>query len=301
VTVYSVRHETVYEYGERVVTSHNEGHLLGRRTARQTVHSLELQIDPTPEAVSWHPDYFGNDVVFFTLEEPHDRLVIDASSRVEVEPAPEPDAAASPAWEEVAAAARRARGEAWLDACQYVFDSPFVRRSDELARYGGVSFPRGRRLLDGLVDLNHRIHSDFHYETGATTLATPLHQVLAERRGVCQDFAHVMIGCLRSLGLPARYVSGYLRTHRDARSGSASGLVGAEASHAWVSAYDPGAGWLDLDPTNDLLSSDRHVILGWGRDYDDVSPVKGVTLGGGAHTVEVTVEVRPEAAPPPGR
>jgi transglutaminase-like putative cysteine protease len=299
VTVYRVRHETLYEYGGLVAISHNEAHLLPRRVPRQGVHRVDLRIEPEPDTVHRHADYFGNDVVFFTLETPHERLVIHTDSEVELEPAPPIDASASAPWEQVRELVRTSRDEAPLAAFEYVFDSPFVAASDELANYARPSFPPGRPVAEGVLDLTHRIHDDFTYDPHATTLDTPLPQVLRDRRGVCQDFAHLMIGGLRSLGLPARYVSGYLRTNREPNASrpppgeSADALVGTEASHAWVSAWCPNLGWLDADPTNDLVPSDRHLILAWGRDYDDVSPVKGVTLGGGFHTVEVSVEMAP--------
>jgi transglutaminase-like putative cysteine protease len=305
VTLYRVLHETVYEYAEPVVTSHNEAHLLPRNLGHQTLHQLELRVDPTPATVAWHRDYFANDVVFLALEEPHRRLAIRAESRVEVRPRQAPQARLSPPWEEAASRVRLERSEPWLEAFEFAFESPFVPVSEALAAYARASFPPGRRLLEGLLDLNHRIHAEFEYEPGATTVATPVHDVLRERRGVCQDFAHLMLGCLRSLGLPGRYVSGYLRSRGDAGAADAATpcaagdaeaeLVGAEASHAWVSAFCPGNGWLDLDPTNDVVPAERHVVLAFGRDYDDVSPVKGVTVGGGAHIVKVRVEVRPEA------
>jgi transglutaminase-like putative cysteine protease len=205
----------------------------------------------------------------------------------------------------------------------YKYSEPVLSSHNEahqpprLADFARPSFPPGRRLGEGLLELCGRVHREFRYDREATTLDTPVREVLRKRRGVCQDFAHVTIGALRSLGIPARYVSGYLRTRRgDAAleaASSAAGegaqpspqtppkkLVGSEASHAWLSAWDPDLGWLDIDPTNDLVPGDRHVILAWGRDYDDVSPVKGVTLGGGGHTVEVAVEVRPERPTAPG-
>ncbi len=294
-THYRVVHETRYEYGEPAVISHNQGHLLPRASEHQTLQHLELRIDPTPANVEWHRDYFGNDVVFFTLQEPHERLVVRTESRVEVTPRPALRPEASPPWEEVAASVRHARDDTGLAAFEMVWESPFVATGPEFAAYARGSFTPGRRLAEALLDLNARIHGEFRYDPEATTLATPIHEVLAQRHGVCQDFAHLMIGCLRSLGLPARYVSGYLKSAEPKGDGAAGDpdLVGSEASHAWVSAWCPGNGWIDLDPTNDVVPSERHVVLAWGRDYDDVSPLKGVTLGGGAHTVQVEVEARP--------
>jgi len=195
------------------------------------------------------------------------------------------------AWEEVTDSVRQRLSDPFLDATQYVYDSPSVRRSEELAVYALESFTPKRPLVEAVTDLNHRIFSEFRYEQGATTIATPVEEVFARKRGVCQDFAHVMIGALRSIGVPARYVSGYVG---GGAAVAEDDLVGAHASHAWVSVFCGEAGWLDLDPTNDHVVGDQHVVIGWGRDYEDVSPLKGVALGGGRHSVAVRVSVRPE-------
>lgn len=294
--LYRVVHETSYQYGEPAVISHNQGHLLPRSSPRQTLHGLELRIDPSPPTVHWQQDYFGNDVVFFALQEPHERLLVRTESRVDVTPRGPLDLGASPPWEQVVETARRSRDADGLAAFEMVWESPFVARGEAFAAYARPSFAAGRRLAEALLDLNARIHREFRYDPEATTLATPIAEVLEQRHGVCQDFAHLMIGCLRSLGLPARYVSGYLRSGSPKpREDGEPALVGSEASHAWVSAWCPENGWIDLDPTNDVVPSDRHVVLAHGRDYDDVSPLKGVTLGGGDHVVTVAVEMRPLA------
>jgi transglutaminase-like putative cysteine protease len=294
VTRYRVSHETKFTYGEPVVTSHNEARLRPRGLARQTLITSRLDIDPVPKTVVWRQDYFGNDVVFFELEKPHDELVVVASSEVEVSEVEPPSIDRSPAWEEVALAVMQERSDLHIDALQFVFDSTSVRRSGMLADYAAASFPPGERLLSGVNDLRHRIFSEFRYDQEATTVATPLEEVFENRRGVCQDFAHVMIGCLRSLGLPGRYVSGYVRPNRVTAGGTAPApgpeIVGGGASHAWLSVFD-GEQWVEIDPTNDLVVSDQHVVLAWGRDYDDVSPVRGVTLGGRGHAVAVEVSV----------
>jgi transglutaminase-like putative cysteine protease len=301
VIAYHVVHETRYRYADEVVSSHNEAHLLPRALARQVPTRLQLRIEPTPDSLRWHQDYFGNDVVLFNLQTPHRELTIRTQSDVELDPPPRFDPARSAPWEEVAEAVRLARAPGALEAFEYVFDSPFVVASDALAAYARPSFARGRPLAEAVIDFSRRIHAEFRYDPEATTLETPLADALRERHGVCQDFAHVMIGGLRSLGLPARYVSGYLKSRRAAKPGAkpaGDDLVGSEASHAWVSAWCPTLGWIEVDPTNDLVPSDRHIVLAYGRDYDDVSPVKGVTLGGGSHTVEVAVEVTPVESPP---
>lgn len=293
---YRVLHETRYTYSEPASTSHNVGHLLPRRSERQTLHHLELRIDPSPVDVESYQDYFGNDVVAFTLLEPHDRLRVRTESRIEVTAPPVVTRDESPPWEEVVAGLRLQRDPPGLAAREMIWDSPFVPTAPAFAAYARESFTHGRRLFDGLVEFNQRIHRDFRYDPEATTLATPIAEVLEQRHGVCQDFAHLMIGCLRSLGLPARYVSGYIRSAEPPESADATSeaLVGSEASHAWVSAWCPPYGWVELDPTNNLVPSDQHVLLAYGRDYDDVSPLKGVTLGGGVHSVSVDVSVRPE-------
>jgi transglutaminase-like putative cysteine protease len=294
---YHVSHQTRYRYADEVVSSHNEAHLLPRALDTQTPSNVQLRIDPAPDSVRWHKDYFGNDVVFFNLQTAHRELTIRTESQVALDPAPRFDAARSEPWEEVAEGVRLPRTPAALEAFEYVFDSPFVAASETLAAYARPSFTNGRPLAEAVLDFAHRIHAEFRYDPEATTLDTPVEDALRARHGVCQDFAHVMIGGLRSLGLPARYVSGYLKSRRKAVPVAAADadheLVGAEASHAWVAAWCPALGWFEVDPTNDLVPSDRHIVLAWGRDYDDVSPVKGVTIGGGSHTVEVNVEVKP--------
>ncbi len=299
--LYQVRHETVYAYTDVVAVSHNVAHLLPRSGDGQELRKLELRIEPTPSTVRWFDDYFGNPAVFFIVTEPHDRLRVLSESRIEIEPRATLDPAASPPWERVVETLRAPGDPEVLAASEFVHDSPFVAAREALADYAQPSFGAGRPLLDAAHDLCRRIHREFSYDPEATTLATPLEEVLAERHGVCQDFAHVMIGGLRSLGLAARYVSGYIRSpaRTPERAGDAEGekeqedLVGADASHAWVSVFCPTGGWVDFDPTNDVLPSDRHALLGWGRDYDDVSPLQGVTLGGGLQTVKVGVEMRP--------
>jgi transglutaminase-like putative cysteine protease len=297
VTAYRIRHDTVYEYAEPVAVSHNEAHVLPRRLPRQTLHQLSLRVDPTPETVAWRQDWFGNDVVFIALGAPHERLAIRAASRVEVQ-APEPvEPERSSAWEAVTAAVRERLDDDALAALEHTFPSSLVPVHDEIAAFARPSFPPGRPLLEGVLELSGRIHREFRYDPEATTVATPVLEVLRARRGVCQDFAHLLLSGLRSLGLPARYVSGYLRTQVGPPASGEAGLVGADASHAWVSVWCPEQGWVDVDPTNDLVPTDRHVTLAFGRDYEDVSPVKGVTVGGGLQTMTVRVEVLPDAEP----
>jgi transglutaminase-like putative cysteine protease len=286
---YRVRHTTRYIYAQPVVIAHNEARLTPRSGPRQRAPRAQLAIDPAPSVLRPQSDFFGNTVHFFTLQEPHREMTVTAMSDVVLTPAPAPVAQDTPPWESVREALRAPRDPEILDAFQFAFESPYVRYDEEVAAYAASSFPSGRPLLAAVLDLTRRIHGDFAYAPGATSVATPTADVLRERRGVCQDFAHLEIACLRALGLAARYVSGYVlsASPRGAR------LVGVDASHAWLSVYHPGTGWIDVDPTNDVIPDDQHVTVAWGRDYGDVSPVKGVILGGGEHAIAVTVEVTP--------
>lgn len=290
---YLVRHTTVYRYTQPVTGCHNVVHLTPRNDRGQRLLFCDLVIDPAPETLTRFTDFFGNDAAFFSIHEPHDRLRVVAVSRVALDPPTKREPPeASPAWEE-AVAAMRSGGES-LDAFQYLFESPFVRPLAELTEYARKSFPAGRPTVAAAWDLCRRIFAEFKYSPNYTTISTPVEEVFRTRRGVCQDFAHLMIAALRALGLPARYVSGYLRT--TPVPGARVPLIGADASHAWVSLYCPGRGWVDFDPTNDAMPTDQHVTLAVGRDYDDVSPIKGVIMGGGQHRLEVGVEVRPVEA-----
>lgn len=287
---YRITHLTTYHYTDPVSLGHHLVHLSCRATPNQTPRQTQLLIEPPPTVSVSRVDAFTNPMNFFAIQEPHQKLKITANNVSEVVPFVLPDPQATPPWEHVLAQLASERTPEVLNALQYTFDSPFVPLLGELVEYAQPSFPSGRPILAGLLELMERIHTDFHYDTTATTLATPVGEVLQGRRGVCQDFAHLMIGSLRGLGLPARYVSGYLRTTPPRGQPR---LIGADASHAWLSVWCPGFGWIDLDPTNNVVPSDKHIMLAWGRDYDDVSPVKGVILGGGAHTVSVSVDVAP--------
>lgn len=287
---YRVRHTTLYEYTEPVTVSHHAARLKPRQTPAQRREHWALHIHPRPAVERMRTDYFGNRVCFFTLQEVHQRLEIVAESLVRLDPGPPRVAARSPAWEDVATLLREPASPETLEAQQFVFESPHVRPASDLADFAAPSFEAGRPLLEAVLDLNHRIHTDFTFDASATTVATPLEQVLRERRGVCQDFTHLALGCLRSIGLAARYVSGYLRTYRGEEG---AGLVGADASHAWLSVFCPGQGWVDFDPTNDLMPGLEHITVAYGRDFSDVSPVCGMIVGGGDHVIRVAVHVEP--------
>ena len=284
-----VVHTTTYSYAATVPLCHTEVRLEPRNARNQTLHEHQLEIDPTPGATNTREDYFGNAVTMFTIDVPHRTLRIAARSLVEMHEQEPIHPALTPPWEQVREVVQRHESDAAFDAFQFAYESPRVILGTEFSAYAEPSFPVGRPLLEGALDLCHRIFTEFKYDQGATTVTTPVEEAMRARRGVCQDFAHVMIGCLRSLGLSARYVSGYLRTDDDA--------IGAHASHAWLSVFCPGFGWLDLDPTNDVLPSTRHVTLGWGRDYTDVAPVNGVALGGGKQIIDVDVMVTPREEP----
>jgi transglutaminase-like putative cysteine protease len=287
---YRIIHQTTYTYEQTVTGCHNEAHLIPRNSAHQRCLAYRLDIDPPPGSRSEREDFFGNNTAYYAIDVPHDRLVVTATSEVALD---NPDAQlplrSFTPWQE---SIRRLHEELTadnLDACQYLLDSPMVRATPEIKRYAAPTFREGRPIAEVVLDLMARIHNDFTYDPGFTTIATPLSEVLQHRRGVCQDFAHLAIACLRSHGLPARYVSGYIETQAPPGQDK---LRGADASHAWFAVYDPNAGWLDYDPTNNQVPIDRHITTAWGRDYSDVTPLKGVIYGGGNHhDAEVSVDV----------
>jgi len=283
-----VEHETRYHYSAPVELAHHVAFLRPLEDARQQVEAFELSVEPQPSHQASGDDVFGNRRIFFSATSAHQSLRVLATSRVRVSPRPAFDPAATPPWEALAGRLRYHGGAPFEPAAEFCAPSPYVPRLAALRDYARPSFTAGTPVAVGALELMHRIHREFRYETASTAIDTPLQQVLAERRGVCQDFAHLMIGALRSLGLSARYVSGYLLTTPP--EGQAP-LQGADASHAWVSVHCPGieGGWLDLDPTNDLVVSTGHVRLAYGRDYGDVTPLRGVIRGGGRHTLEVRV------------
>jgi len=286
--LYRVMHTTTYQYTEPVSLCQNVAHLTPRPAPGQNCLETSLEIHPLPAVLVERVDYFGNPATFFAVQEPHRELTLTALHQVEVAQRGAPDPAQTLPWEKVREMLHTDRSRDCLAASQFVWDSRYIRPSGDLADYARASFAAGRPILEGALELTHRIFTDFEYEPQSTTIATALADVFAQRRGVCQDFAHLEIACLRSLGLAARYVSGYLST--EAPPGCVP-LVGADATHAWVSIFCPGLGWVDLDPTNDQIPGESHILLAWGRDYDDVSPVKGVVLGGGQHSVSVAVHV----------
>jgi transglutaminase-like putative cysteine protease len=287
--LYEVRHSTRYEYEADVTVSHHLLRLSPRALPHQRCLGFELQVDPSPSALHYHTDYFGNTVATLTIEYSHNTFSVESRSRVNIRPTTPPTPADETlAWDEYAVPPGDdiTAGEPMVQ--EYLFDSPLIRRHNDLLDYALPSFPKGRPVVEAVSDLTARIFADFAFDPKATTVATPLKDVLRLRRGVCQDFAQLQIGCLRSVGLPARYVSGYLETIPPRGKEK---LVGADASHAWVSFFCPDIGWIDVDPTNNVFPSDRHITVAWGRDYSDVSPIRGVILGAGGHELKVSVDV----------
>ena len=306
--VLEIVHETRYDYSAPVSLAHHLAHLQPLQDEHQQLLAFELHVDPDPDAQRDSLDALGNAQHHFSLAQPHTSLHVRATSRVRVASRfqqLEPEA--SPPWGEVAARLRYVACAPVEPALEYAVPSPYVPRLAALREYGTPSFTPGRPLADAALDLMHRIHTDFRYQSQSTDIDTPLTQVLLHKRGVCQDFAHLMAGVLRIWGLPARYVSGYLLTHAPEGEGSHAGegraMQGADASHAWVQVWCPdtpgvgGDGWLDLDPTNDLVPGTGHVRLAVGRDFGDVTPLRGVIRGGGRHRLSVGVSTHRLAHP----
>jgi len=288
---YRITHRTSYRHSEMVPLCQNALWLTPRSNHRQQRESFQLDINPSPATRGDRVDYFGNDVTHFTIDSGYRALDILAVSEVHLFPQEEaPRSIDAPAWDEISNSLCRELTVDGIEVCQFRFASPCVEHSDEIAEYAQTSFPPGRPLIEAVFELSGRIHRDFRYEPGATNVHTAVAEAFEKRRGVCQDFAHIAIACLRSQGLSARYVSGYLRTLPPPGQPR---LTGADASHAWFSVYGGHAGWIDFDPTNDAIPSTDHVTLAWGRDYGDVTPVRGLFVGGGRHEMEVSVDVAP--------
>jgi transglutaminase-like putative cysteine protease len=248
----------------------------------------KLEINPKPSDIRQREDFFGNRVTYFAIDQPHTVLSVASTSEINVAASPNNLSANTTPWDEAVQRLRTDLQEDVLEARQYTLNSPMVMRTRELQSYAERSFADGRPIVEAVYDLMERIHRDFTYDPHFTTLATPLSEVLKHRRGVCQDFAHLAIGCLRTQGLAAKYISGYIETLPPPGQEK---LIGADASHAWFSVFVPDTGWLDFDPTNNQMPMDQHITLAWGRDYSDVTPLKGVIFGGGGHEVKVQVHV----------
>lgn len=288
---YRVVHETRYRYQSTVSLSQQYLHMTPRSFPLQRTESHLIWLDPVVDESREEVDYFGNCTRHVALTHPHDSLLVHAESTVALHARPDlADIAGSLPWESVRDMMGKEKSAATLEACRYLYASPHVAFFPELEAYARRSYTPGRPQLDAALELTHRIFEDFEFDGRATDISTPLEQVLRGRRGVCQDFAQLMIGCLRSIGLPARYLSGYILTHPPAGKPR---LVGADASHAWVSVFCPALGWVDFDPTNRCLVQHEHITLGWGRDFSDVTPMRGIVLGGGRQELDVQVTVTP--------
>lgn len=282
--LFQVTHTTRYSYESPVSHSLNDVRLTPRSMTNQNVRKTEIRVQPEPAFIHNRTDYYGNEATSFELFERHDHLEVRAESLVEVTP----EVHATPpsiSWEDARRMIAEHADAASVEASEFIYNSTFIPSLPSLEDYARSTFTPGQPLLEGAQRLTHRIHKEFQYRPQSTSIGVHLNEVMRNRKGVCQDFAHVMIGTLRSLGLAARYVSGYVKPGPK--------VQGAQASHAWVSIFFPGTGWIGFDPTNDLMVSDSHVTLAWGRDYGDVTPVRGISLGGGGQTVSVEVYVRP--------
>ncbi len=289
--VYEVSHRTIYSYDKPVSISHHLGHLSPRQSRTQVCLEHEVTIDPAPSSRSVHEDYFGNSAIFFAMRGAHKGLSVIARSKVEMRTVPPPVASGTPPWETIRDASRTDALTEDSLAGEFSFPSYHIHPGAIFATYALLAFRPGRPILEAALDLNHRINREWKFDSAATDVATPVEEAFEKRRGVCQDFAHILIACLRSIGLPARYVSGYLETLPP--PGKAK-LVGADASHAWLSIWcGLKDGWVDLDPTNDCIPGPRHITIAHGRDFFDVSPLQGVVYGQGDHELEVAVDVTP--------
>ena len=287
--IFHIRHITEYLYSSPVQHCHNAAWLLPRSTNDQVCLNSQLKITPSPAVQHEYSDYFGNRSVHFAMQHAHERLVITADSDIEVKPDMSKYSTGNhDSWEYARDFCRSKAILQHVDVIPCCYDSPMIKASDRFRDYALPSFPANRPLSDAVNDLMERIFTDFTYDPNVTDISTPLLEVLQQRRGVCQDFAHIGIACLRSLGIAARYVSGYIETLPPPGQ---QRLIGADASHAWFAAYSPSAGWLAFDPTNNQPQGEQHITVAWGRDFSDVSPVKGVALGGGTHRVRVSVDV----------
>jgi transglutaminase-like putative cysteine protease len=321
---YTVRHDTLYRYDGDVAHSHQQLHLTPRDSERQHCLSHRIEIAPEPSARSEYQDAFGNTVTRVELEKPHDRLEVVAEMSVRLSALPTLDLASGQSWHSVRDQLRyntQSRSVPWLEAMRFRGESPYVHIKRVFSDFAQECLTPQASVLSVASGVMSKVHREFRYQPGATEIATPLMEMFANRCGVCQDFAHLMIASLRSAGLAARYVSGYLHTrqkkvpdastapeaapaklHRaldvDSKAQSPPDMIGVDASHAWVAVFAPPHGWIGFDPTNDLIVNQEHVALAWGRDFGDVSPLRGVILGGGPHQLSVKVEVEKTSPAP---
>jgi transglutaminase-like putative cysteine protease len=285
---YRIVHTTTYSFDDTVSPCKAEAHLKPRNLAHQHCEFHQLVIRPLAHVVREYIDTFGNSVSYFEIAAQFLTLAVTAISVVEVSQSQNQEQSASSPWDEVRYRLENDDSEDISEVRQFVADSQCVATGRELADYALLSFTPGRPIMEAAHDLMHRIHKDFIYDPGSTTITTTVDEVFQQRRGVCQDFAHLAVACLRSLGLAGRYVSGYLDT---AALHGADHRIASDESHAWFSVYDPASGWIDFDPTVDRMPPDGYITTAWGRDYDDVAPLKGMFIGGGVHGLKVSVDV----------
>jgi transglutaminase-like putative cysteine protease len=273
---YLINHKTTYTYFEPVSLCHNIARLVPRDTEWQYCRNAVVTIDPEPDTINKYDDFFGNHIIYFSIEKEHTQLAVHVRSEIEL----------------IERKAVVGVGAADLaEIRQFILATPMTTWDEEIAAYTRKSFVPGRPVLEAATDLMRRIYTDFEFKPGFTTISTPLAVVMRERKGVCQDFAHLAIACIRSMGLPARYVSGYIETVSPM---GGEKLVGVDASHAWFSVYIPDMGWVDFDPTNNILPRIQHISIGWGRDYADIAPLNGIILSSGSHGLGVSVDVKRE-------
>lgn len=291
---YQITHETHYRYAAPVSLSQQLLHLQAREMPYQRSLQQQLTIQPEPSDSQALEDSFGNPYTRLAFNQPHDQLLVVSTMTIDVLARHTDDFKDSMPWQKVVDLCRYRGQQSYstelINALPYRFQSPYIPLKHQFADYAASCFDKDKPLLLAVQDLMHKIFREFTFDPKATHIGTPLLEVLEKKRGVCQDYAHFMIACLRSLGLPARYVSGYLLTHPP--EGQAR-LIGADASHAWLAVYCPTLGWVDFDPTNNLIPALEHITMAWGRDFSDVSPLRGVILGGGSHELEVRVTVMP--------
>jgi transglutaminase-like putative cysteine protease len=289
---YIVQHTTSYTYLEPVSLCHNIARLVPRNTREQVCNNTSILITPEPDRINEYEDFFGNKIIYFSIEKEHWELTVNVTSEVErnVSGQMKMPVYHNATLQDVQKDLSELKSDA-LEIKQYLFETPMTAADDDIAKYALQSFTKERSVFEAAEDLTKRIYTDFEYKPGHTTISTPLTELMQEKKGVCQDFAHLAIACLRSVGLPARYVSGYIETLSPE---GVEKMIGVDASHAWFSVYITDMGWVDFDPTNNCLVSDQHITIGWGRDYADIAPLEGIILSSGSHELTVSVDVKRE-------
>jgi transglutaminase-like putative cysteine protease len=287
---YQITHITEYEYFQPIAICHNIAKLLVRNTSDQRSIKTNINISPQPDRISEYIDFFGNKVLYFAIQQEHKKLTVSIQSIIEknISNPIQANLYSDLAWNQIPSQLLDLTPE-HIEALQFIAETDFTKTSTEIHDYALKSFSNDKSFFEASKDLMQRIYNDFEFKPGATNVSTPLIEVMKERKGVCQDFAHLAIACVRSVGLPARYVSGYIET--EAPAGKEK-LFGVDASHAWFSIYIPNTGWIDFDPTNNIIPGQQHITIGWGRDYSDITPLKGIILSSGKHKLSVSVDVR---------